>query len=293
MTTLILGCGDLGSRVAVLLKQSGKPVIGTVRSIARSEALSRQGIKTVIADVLDPESLRVLPEADRVLYCVGQDRSAGVPMRRVYVDGLRNVLECLAGRVGRVVYASSTGVYGPCGGDWIDEDTPTHPTHESGRVVLDAELALKDVAERHGLPLVILRFAGLYGPGRIPLRGRLDRGEPIPGDPERPLNLVHIDDAAAAAVAALDRGKAGRSYLVSDDRPLPRREFYELAAQLLGAPEPRFVPYAPGSPEASREESSKRVRNARLRDELGVSLVHPDITTGLPAALSPSLPKIS
>jgi nucleoside-diphosphate-sugar epimerase len=284
-TTLIVGCGYLGRRVGTLLRSRGERVIGTSRSSARADALRSQGIEPILADVLVPDTLASLPTADRALYCVGHDRAAGVPMRRVYVDGLRDALGHLAGRVGRLVYASSTGVYGPVEGDWVDEDSPTSPTHESGRVVLDAEHLLRDVAGRLGLPVVILRFAGLYGPGRIPRRASLERNEPIVGDPDRPLNLVHIDDAAAAAVAALDRGRPGRVYHVCDDCPLPRGEYYRTAARLLGAPAPRFVPPEPGSPEALREASSKRISNRRLRDELGVSLAYPDVHSGLPSAL--------
>ena len=206
-------------------------------------------------------------------------------MRTVALDGLRNTLERLAGRVGRLGYASSTGVYGRGVGEWVDEESPTDPAHESGRVVLEAEGLLRAVAASRGLPIVILRFAGLYGPGRIPRRSSLERGDPIVGDPDRPLNLIQVDDAAEAVVAALDRGRPGRIYLVSDDRPTARREYYDAVARLLGAPAPRFVPPEPGSPESLREASSKRVSNRRLHAELGVSLAYPDITTGLAAAL--------
>jgi nucleoside-diphosphate-sugar epimerase len=285
-TTLILGCGYLGTRVGERLVRRGERVLGTVRSSARADSLEALGIGPIVADVLHPRSLDALPAVDRVFYCVGFDRGAGVSMRAVYVDGLRNVLARLAGRAGRLVYASSTGVYGRGLGEWVDEDSPTVPAHESGRVVLDAEKLLCVEGDEPGIPAVILRYSGLYGPGRILRRASLERGEPIVGDPDRPLNLVHVDDAAAAAVAALDRGRPGRVYLVSDDRPLPRRAYYTLAATLLGAPAPRFEAPAPGSPEALREESSKRVSNRRMHEELGVPLAHPDITTGLPASLA-------
>jgi nucleoside-diphosphate-sugar epimerase len=284
-TTLIVGCGYLGSRVGERLLHRGDRVIGTVRSRARADLLRSQGIEPIIADVLEPASLASLPVADRAFYCVGFDRAAGVSMTTVYLEGLRNVLARLAGRVGRLGYASSTGVYGQADGEWVDEESPTFPAHESGRVVLDAEGVLRDVAASQGLPVVILRFAGLYGPGRIPRRASLERGEPIVGEPDRPLNLIQVEDAAEAAVAALDRGQPGRIYLVSDDRPMARREYYALAARLLGAPAPRFVSPEPGSPESLREESAKRVSNRRMHAELGVSLAYPDITTGLAAAL--------
>ena len=292
-TTLIVGCGYLGTRVAALLVDRRERVIGTVRSPTRAAVLRTLGIEPVIADVLDPDSLRTLPPADRAFYCVGYDRASGAPLRAVTVEGLRNALGVLAGRVSRLVFASSTGVYGPSPSqhDEVDEDSPTLPVHASGRAALEAEDLLRESAARQDWPVVILRFAGLYGPGRVLRQASLERGEPIAGDPDRPLNLVHIADAAAVVVAALDRGQPGRIYLVSDDRPLPRRAYYTLAAELLAAPPPQFVPAEAGSSEALREASSKRVSNRRLRTELGVALAFPDAYAGLRQSLG--VPRIS
>src|SRR6185312_15863734 len=138
-----------------------------------------------------------------------------------------------------------------------------------------------------GASAVVLRFAGLYGPGRIVRRAILERGEPIPGDPEKFLNLVHIDDAAQAAALTLDADAPESIYLVADDRPVTRREYYSVAARVIGAPEPRFEPPRPGSPESARDATNKRVANRRMKGGLGVVLSYPDITTGLVAALGP------
>jgi nucleoside-diphosphate-sugar epimerase len=285
MTTLIVGCGYLGRRVGARLARYGERVLGTTRSVERAPTLANLGIEPVIADVLDPGSFAGWPVADRVLYCVGFDRSAGVAMRTVYVEGLRHALDRLAGRAGRLVYVGSTGVYGQTEGEWVDEASPTEPTHEAGRVALDAEQLARRVGDERGLPVVIVRYSGLYGPGRIVRRASLERGEPIVGDPARFLNMIHIDDAAEAAIAALDRGAPGELYLASDDRPLTRREYYTLAARLLHAPTPRFENPTPGLSEARRDEANKRVSNRRMREVLRVSLRFPDITTGLPAAI--------
>ena len=281
MSTLIVGCGALGRRVGRLFAGRGEPVFGIVRSPARGDELTALGIVPVIADVLDADSLARLPAVERVLYCVGYDRSAGVSMRTVYVEGLRHVLDRLAGRVGRWVYASSTSVHGQEDGGWIDEDSPAVPRHEAGRVCLDAE----DLIRERGGDVVTLRFAGLYGPGRIVRRALVERGEVLVGDPSKYLNLIHLDDAAGASVAAFERGEAGRTYLACDDRPVERREYYGLVARCLGAPPPRFAPPTPEGLETRREETNKRVSNRRLRSELGVQLAYPDITTGVPAAL--------
>jgi nucleoside-diphosphate-sugar epimerase len=287
-TTLIIGCGYLGQRLGARLVRDGGRAYGTVRSPGRADEIAGIGIEPVIADVLRPETLTGLPAAERLFYAVGFDRAAGAAMREVYVDGLRNILDRLPPSVRRFVYASSTGVYGQTGGECVDEESPTDPQHESGRVVLEAERLVRAWADaHHDASAVILRFAGLYGPGRIVRRAMLERGEPIPGDPEKFLNLVHIDDAARAAAAALDAGAPAPIYLVADDRPVTRREYYSVAARVIGAPEPRFEPPRPGSVEAARDVTSKRVGNRRMKAELGVVLRYPDIATGLVAALGP------
>ncbi|MFI5458744.1 MAG: SDR family oxidoreductase [Isosphaerales bacterium] len=290
MTTLIIGCGYLGQRAGVLLRRRGERVYGTVRSQGRAAEIAGLGIEPVVADVLEPDSIRGLPAAECILYCVGFDRSAGASMRTVYVDGLRNVLDCLLSGATRFVFASSTGVYGQTGGEWVDEETPPGPRHESGKLCLGAEERVRswDSERNSGSSAIVLRFAGLYGPGRIVRRAMLERGEPIPGGPDRFLNLIHIDDAARAAVAALATGVAHPIYVIADDRPVTRREYYSRVATLLGAPEPRFALPQPGTLEATRDETNKRIANRRMRAELVLDLVYPDILTGLPAALSSS-----
>jgi nucleoside-diphosphate-sugar epimerase len=285
--TLIVGTGYLGERVASILVKRGDRVFGTTRSLGRAIELSRLGIEAIVADVTVSESLARLPEVDRVLYCVGFDRSKGLPIRTVYVDGLRHALGHLVDRASKLVYASSTGVYGQDDGEWVDEDSPTEPRSESGRACLEAESVIKSYEL---LPSTILRFSGLYGPGRIMKREGLLKGEPIIGDPEKYLNMIHIDDAARVAVAALDQKQWGDLYLVSDDRPAPRREFYALAAEQLGAPVPRFEKPGPDSPKAGRDESNKRISNGRMRAELDVTLAHPDITSGVPASFRAEAP---
>jgi nucleoside-diphosphate-sugar epimerase len=285
-TTLIVGCGYLGRRVGRLLSARGDRVLGTTRKADRTRELAAWGIEAVLADVLDPGSLDRLPSADRAIYCVGFDRSAGVPIRSVYVDGLRHALGRMLDRVPKLVYVGSTGVYGQNDGGWVVEDSPVDPRTESGRACLESESVVRAYDREGGLASTILRFSGLYGPGRIIRREGLLRGDVIAGDPDKWLNLIHIDDAAAVAVSALERGRSGSLYLASDDRPVHRSEFYALAAESLHAPAPRFEPPGPGSPEAGLEDSNKRVSNRRMHAELGPKLIHPDITTGVPAAIA-------
>jgi len=286
--TLVIGCGYLGQRVGALLGRTGERVFGTVRSAGRAAEIARLGIEPVIAQVLDLESLRSLPAADRVFYSVGFDRTAGSTMQSVYVDGLQNVLDRLTAETARFVYASSTGVYGQIDGEWVDEESPARPTHESGRICLEAESRVRAWAEsrRGRTRAIILRFAGLYGPNRVARRAILERGQPILGDPGKFLNLIHIDDAAPAAVAALETAHGEPLYLIADDRPVTRRDYYSSIARLLGAPAPRFEFPQPGSADAVRDATNKRVLNRRMRRVLGVQLIHPDSASGLASALA-------
>ena len=284
-SVLILGAGYLGRRVGRRLLDRGVRVFGTTRSAGRAAELAALGIEPVLADVLDPGSLERLPAADRVVYDVGFDRTQGASMRSVYVDGLRATLDRLPGPIRRFVYVGSTGVYGQEDGDWVDEGSPTEPRHESGRVCLEAERALWESAGLREVPAIVLRLAGLYGPGRIVGATALRRGEPISGLPDKFLNWIQVDDAAGACLAALDRGEAGRVYLAADDRPIARLEYYRLLAGLLGVAAPRFEPLAPGSDTGRRSDANRKVRNRRIRAELGVAWNYPDIRTGLPAAL--------
>ncbi len=280
MDRLIVGCGYLGRQVARLWLARGDRVFAATRG--RAEELRALGVEPVVCDLMTGEGLERLPPARTVVHCVGFDRTAGATMRDVYVGGLRNVLERLP-PPGRFVYVSSTGVYGQIEGEEVDETAPTEPAEESGRVILEAEQQL-----RSRLPgAVLLRFAGIYGPGRVLRRQAVAAGEPLASDPDRWLNLIHVEDGAAAILAADQPAAAGGVFNVADDHPTRRRAFYEELARLLRAPAPRFVrpdPFA-GAPLPPHERANRRVSNRRLRTELGLSLRYPSFREGLPSCL--------
>jgi nucleoside-diphosphate-sugar epimerase len=278
MDLLVVGCGYLGKRVAALWRAQGHRVFATTRG--RAEELRGLGLEPVVCDLVSGAGLQGLPRAEAVAYCVGFDRGPGVTMRDVYVRGLENVLGCLP-PPGRLVYVSSTGVYGQRDGEEVDEGAATEPAEESGRVVLEAEGLLR----RHLPGAVVLRFAGLYGPGRLLRRQAVEAGEPLVGDPEKWLNLIHVEDGAAAVAAAAGRAGPGAVLNVCDDRPVRRGEFYAELARLLGAPPPRFVPPAPGAPLPPHERANRRILNRRLRGELGLALRYPSYVEGLRASV--------
>jgi nucleoside-diphosphate-sugar epimerase len=280
MQILILGCGYLGGRVAAAYHADGHAVTAVTRSPARAEEFRRRGWTPIVGDVVDP-GLR-LPAADVVVYPVGYDRAAGRSRREVSVDGLANVLAVLP-PPGRFVAVSSTGVYGQCDGAAVDETAATEPADAAGRAALEAEQLLRRAGSRErpmGTPAIRLRFAGLYGPGRLIGAARLWAGEPIPGDPDGWLNLIHVDDGVRAVRAAAERGEPGAVYNVSDGHPVRRRDFYAELARLLGTPAPRFEP-GPGA-----RAGNRRILNRRLVEELGVELVYPGYAEGLRQAVN-------
>ena len=280
MTNLIIGCGYLGRVVARLWREEGARVLATTRRPEGADELRALGLEPVVCDVLAPAGMRDLPPVDAVLYAVGFDRTAGRSMREVYVDGLARVLDHLPA-AGRFVYVSSSSVYGQTNGEWVDEDSPTEPQEDAGRIVLDAETVLR--ARRPAA--MVLRFSGIYGPGRLLRRATIEKAEPIVGDADKWLNLIHVEDGARAVLAAASRGTPGRVYNVCDDTPVRRREFYHHLASLLGAPEPVFVAPPPDRPTLPHEKGNRRIRNRRMREELKVQLEYPGFKEGLRASV--------
>jgi nucleoside-diphosphate-sugar epimerase len=276
MRGLIIGCGYLGRRVAAQWRLAGHAVTALTRSPDNAQTLQSLGIEPILGDVLDPASLRPLPSADCILYAVGHDKRAVPSKREVYIDGLQNVLRELAPRATRCLYVSSTSVYGQNAGEWVDETSPCHPITLDGQICLEAE----EIARSKGA--IILRFSGLYGPGRLLRRIEAVRsGQPVTGNPDGYLNLVHVDDGARVIAALAEHNNPAATYLVTDDKPILRRAYYGRLAELVGAPQPTF--------ETNSTDAialNKRCSNARLHAELGDFLRFPTFDLGLADAIT-------
>jgi nucleoside-diphosphate-sugar epimerase len=284
MARLVVGCGYLGSRVARCWRETGEKVFVVTRSAARAATLAAEGYRPLVADVTEPSTLGNLPVAEAVLYAVGHDRRTPHSIEQVYIDGLRNVLAALPVLHGRFIYISSTGVYGDSDGARVDETTPCRPTRPGGQACLDAERALlsQPLADRS----VILRLAGVYGPGRIPRFAALKAGEPIAAPRDGYLNLIHVDDAVEAVLAACSRPmNLPRTYLVADGNPVRRHEYYAELSRLAGGPAPRFVEPPVDAPAAQRASAAKRIDNTRMLTELAISLRYPSYREGLAAVV--------
>ena len=279
-THLIAGFGYLGGRVGERWLAAGHPVAALTRSDQRAGHLEKQGITPIVGDITQPATIRDIPPADVILFAVGFDRSSGKSIDEVYVNGLANFLSSLAQPPKRFIYISSTGVYGQTDGEWVDEHSPCHPTRPGGRACLAAERLLLDgdIADR----VVILRCAGLYGPGRIPRLRDIQSQSPIEANPDVWLNLIHIDDAADIAVQVAAGVTASRTYLLSDGQPVKRRDFYEHLTQIMGLPPPDFK--APDNASGRRAGgANKRINSQRLMNEIQPALNYPTYREGLAA----------
>ena len=271
---LIVGCGYLGLRVARQWRDQGVRVHAITRSAERARSLAAEGLDPIIGDVTASTGLGGLPAVDTLFWAVGFDRTAGASYRDVHVGGLGRVLDLLPGDP-RVVLSSSTGVWGTDDGSVVNETTPAHPTREAGRVLLEAEALLDARAGDRG---TALRFAGLYGPGRLPRLDDLKAGRPIAADPDSWLNLIHADDAARIVVAVAAATHARRLYVVSDGVPVRRRDWYVHLATRTGSPPPTFDTAA----ERTRG-ADKRVDPSLLFHDIPLALDYPDSFHGIDA----------
>ncbi len=284
---LILGCGDIGRRVAALEQAAGARVWALARAAERAEALQAAGIAPLRGDLDDPASLEDLSAAGTRLYYLAPPPAAGFTDPRI-----ENTLARLSGSnvPQRVVLISTTGVYGDCGGAWIDEDTPPHPRTERSTRRLAAEDTLRKWSESTGAPVVILRVPGIYGPGRLPV-DRIARGEPVVREGEAPFtNRIHADDLARACFLAGRRGEPGAVYNISDGHPTTMTDYFNRVADLLGLPRPpaltlEEVRHRLSAGMLSYLAESRRLDNRRMREQLGVVLQYPDLASGLPACL--------
>ena len=281
MRALIVGCGDIGLRIAALLQAQGQDVIGAVRRAEAAEELARRGIEAWRVDL---DSASSPPPAAEAIYWCAPPPAEGETDRR-----LRAVLASLPPPAQGLLYISTSAVYGDCQGRWISEAEPLKPGSGRGRRRLDAELALRAWSARTGARTVVLRVPGIYGPGRLPVE-RLRRGDPVLSEQDSPYtNRVHADDLAAACVLALRQGEAGAAYHISDGRPTTMSDYLLRCARLLGLPEPPRIALAEAQARFSPMlmsflEESKRLDASRLR-ALGWQPSHPDLEEGLPGCV--------
>jgi len=285
---VIIGCGDVGVRVARLVQGRGGQVAALARSDAAAARLRGYGIDPVPGDLDELASLASLPVAGKLVFYLAPPPGGGPLDTR-----MRNFCTALDREraPARVVYVSTSGVYGDCGGAWVTEETPVNPQTSRARRRLDAESVLLEWAKPRGVAVVILRVTGIYGPGRLPL-ARLQQGHPVLCEAESPpTNRIHADDLALVCVAAAEKGEDGEVFNVSDGHPGTMTQYFNAVADLLGLPRPPQV-----TMDEAREvmtplmlsylTETRRMDNRRMLERLGITLRYPDLESGLENAVA-------
>ncbi|AGB36531.1 SDR family oxidoreductase [Natronococcus occultus] len=285
MRVAILGCGYVGRELGRQLLERGHEAIGVRRSEDGIERLEDDGIDAVRADLTDPSELEAVPDVDAIVFAASSGGRDAEAAREIYVEGLETAIAAFGEREDapdRVIYTSSTGVYGDHDGDWVDESTRIEPTTAKTEVLAEAERVARELPAEYGFDGTVARYAGLYGPDRY----RLDRyleGPVTAGY----LNMIHRDDAAGAVRYLLEDDLArGEIVQVVDDEPVEKWAFADWLADEAGVERP------PKRTKAERLEddelsetarrrilTSKRCSNAKLR-ELGYELAYPTFREG-------------
>lgn len=283
----IIGCGGLGLSLGAALKARGIPVRGLRRGAA--ERLTAAGIEPVIADLDQPLALETSAVAGSTVFYFAPPPTQGEDDPR-----MGRVLEALTdSRPKKLIYLSTSGVYGDRRGEWVDEFAAPQPSTARARRRLDAENRLLDWASRTGTPGVILRVGGIYGPGRLPIK-RIREGLTLVCPEEAPFsNRIHIHDLVRACLAAAARGAAGAHYNIADGHPTTMTDYFYQVADHIGLPRPPCVPLSQArealSPAMlSYVSESRRLVTRRMREELGVLPDYPDLLSGLAACTAPT-----
>lgn len=281
---VILGCGYVGCELARRLEDE---VVGVRRSTTGLADVEAAGARAVRADITDAESLWAVPDPDRLIVAAsagGRDTDAA---RETYVDGLRTAIDHFTARSSppdRVVYTSSTGVYGDHDGKWVDEETPLEPNTEREEILVEAERIARE-RPPSGIDGTVARLGGLYGPGRYRLHRYLE-GPVTAGH----RNMIHRDDAAGAIQYLLETDRA-RDQVVNivDDEPVEKHAFADWLSDACGESPPpkRSIEDRLEADEGTagrRITADKRVSNDRLR-ALGYEFVYPTFRDGYLAAV--------
>lgn len=285
---LIVGSGDVARRILPKLARRAV-VYAVLRNVQQAAWWRAQGARPVLADLDDPVSLqRLAGLADSVLHLAPPPGSGATDCRTRHLLAALSKSKSLPRRL---IYVSTTGVYGDCAGAWIDETRPLNPESSRAARRVDAEQVLRDWGARAGVCISILRAPGIYAADRLPLE-RLEKGTPALVDREDVFtNHIHADDLAAACVAALRRGRAGRAYNVVDDSDLRMGAYFDRVADAFGLPRAPRLSRAEAaavlSPiQMSFMRESRRIGNARLKHELKLRLAYPTVEAGIADALA-------
>lgn len=282
---LIVGCGDVGGRVAGLLRSKVR-LLALTSSAARVGALRAHGVVPLQGNLDDRASVRRLSGlATRVVHLAPPAPQGAADART------RTLLQTLRQRAvpRAVVYGSTSGVYGDCGGAWVNETRAVMPATARAQRRVDAELAIRHFGRASGVRTSILRIPGIYAADReggTP-RERLRKGLPaLQSEEDVYTNHIHADDLARACCVALWRAAPQRVYNVCDDSDMQMGDYFDLAADLFGLPRPPRISRQQATQQLSPLQmsfmrESRRLHNVRMKRELGLRLRYPTVRNGL------------
>ncbi len=280
----IAGCGYIGERIARSYQESGGDVTCMFRSTEHGSRLASAGFTTVVSALDDLASIPLLNLTDSILFYLVPPPGGGIADSRA-----RNFIARIpeTEKPAQIVYMSATSVYS--GSGVVTEESPTVPDSAMGKRRLDAEAAFLEYGAAGGVPVVILRVSGIYGPGRLPVM-QISQGQPLLNEEESsPSNRIHADDLAAVCIAAAEKGMDGEIFNVSDGHPSSMTSYFNACADALGLPRQRQVTMDEArqimSPLMfSYVSQSRIVDNSRMRDRLHVKLRYPTLSEGLAAS---------
>ncbi|MCW8829242.1 MAG: SDR family oxidoreductase [Gammaproteobacteria bacterium] len=279
----IIGCGNIGRLVAGKWIEQGVNVTALARSEASALRLQGLGIKTVFGDLDRQQTLTGLPLAGHTLYYFAppSPQHEGDPR-------MENLLTAINPQnlPRRIIYISTSGVYGDTGGAWVTEQDDPNPQTARARRRVAAETALRRFGRGQNVAVVILRVGGIYGPGRLP-EERLQRGLPVLNEAECGYtNRIHAEDLAHICLTAAEKGKADNIYNVTDGQPGNMTQYFYAVADALGLPRPPNLPMDEAREQLSPAmlsylTESRRMDNSKLLREFGITLRYPDLQSGL------------
>jgi len=275
MRLLIIGAGYVGAACARHFRQLGFPVCCRTRTAASAAALAAEGFVTQHGDIAAARDLGFTP--DTVLYCPSTRGGGPEEYRHIHIDGLARAWQ-LTPPGTRFLYTSSTSVYGQTDGSLVDENSPADPIADTGKILREAE---KKVLDQGG---IVLRLAGIYGPGRTVLLEKFLNGSAVlPPDPDHVLNLIHLDDIVRAVTHLAAVSTPTGVFNVTDQHPSSYREIYSWLAGKLNLPLP---PRAGEDFLRKRGITNKRVSNLKLQGT-GWLPSYPSFREGYAALLAP------
>jgi nucleoside-diphosphate-sugar epimerase len=283
----IAGCGYIGERIARAYQEAGADVTCSVRGIEHAAQLEQEGFTAVAAPFDSAETLPELSLADCILFYLVPPPGGGITDSRA-----RNFIARISptGAPEKIVYMSATSVYSSSEGESVSEESPALPDSAMGKRRLDAECAFREYGAAQGVPVIILRVSGIYGPGRLPLM-QISQGQPLLREEESgPSNRIHAEDLTTVCRAAAESCSTSEIFNVSDGQPSSMTAYFNACADALGLPR---------QPQVTMEEArqvmsplmlsyvsqSRVIENRRMRERLKVELRYKNLAQGLAASL--------